>query len=184
VVVLDADLDRGALASQAEPSARIELDDLEAFLRTPSSVRPPWTAAAPVVGDVGSHPAAHVADLLRWSRARLDTVLVDVPSRWRRAVLDSLLPSLDALVVAAQVGHAVDEEVGVARHWLVGQGRPDLAEQLVVVESELDRGESGSSRRRGGDWFRLGQADPDGGWSRLSRRDRDELLRLGATLRR
>lgn len=186
VVVLDADLDRGALTERTDPAARLELDDLETFLRMPSSTEPPWDVAAPVVGDLGSHPASHVADLLRWSRARLDTVLVDVSSRWRRAVLDSLLPSLDAVVVTARAGQPVGHEVGVARHWLNGQGRQDLAERLLVVESEFGPGEAASVRRGrgGGQWFRFGPAGPNGGWAGLSGRDRDELLSLGAALRR
>jgi hypothetical protein len=55
----------------------------------------------PSFADAGAHSSAHVADLLRWSRTRLDTILLDVPCRWRRAVLESLLPSVDVLVVAA-----------------------------------------------------------------------------------
>lgn len=185
VVVLDADLDRGTLAGRAGPDARLELDDLETFLRTSSNVAPPWDVAAPVVGDLGAHPASHVADLLRWSRARLDTVLIDVSSRWRRAVLDSLLPSIDVVVVTARAGQRVAEEVGVARHWLNSQGRQDLAESLLVVESAFGPGEAaGRPRGRGSQWFRLGPADGDAGWAGLSRRDRDELLRLGAALRR
>lgn len=184
VVVLDADLDRGALARRTDASARIELDDLEAFLRTPSSVEPPWRAAAPVVGDVGTRAAGQVADLLRWSRSRLDTVLIDVPSRWRRAVLDSLLPDIDVLVVTARAGEPIEEELAVARHWLEGRSRTDLAERLLVVESEPASGGSRPARRRSGGWFRLGATDPAAGWTGLSRRDRDELLRLGAALRR
>jgi hypothetical protein len=184
VVVLDADLDRGSLSQRVDAGERISMADLEAFLRTPSSVEPPWRAAAPVVSDVGAHPASHVADLLRWSRARLDTVLVDVPSRWRRAVLESLLPSLDVLVVTARVGHSVGKETGVARHWLDSRSRPDLAERLVVVEWESESGGARPARRRPRGWFRISGTDHTAGWSGLSRRDRDELLRLGAALRR
>jgi hypothetical protein len=185
VVVVDADLDRTALAQRTHPDACIELDELEAFLRTPSSVEPPWYVAAPVVDDAGAHPASHVAGLLSWSRSRLDTVLVDVPSRWRRSVLDSLLQSLDVLVVAARAGQPVESEIGVARHWLHGQGRSDLAERLVVVESHVGVSDPPRpSRSRAGRWFHLGSVDPESGWSDLSRRDRDECLRLGAALRR
>ena len=186
VVVLDADLDRGALLRRTEPESRLELDDLEAFLRTPSSVPPPWASNAPVVGNLGAYPADHVAELLRWSRPRLDTVVIDVPSRWRRAVLESLLSSLDVLVVAARAHPTVEEEVGVARHWLAGQGRPDLADRLIVVESDLDSGPASRSgrRRRGDRRFRFGWSDPAAGWSGLDGRDRVELLRLGAALRR
>jgi hypothetical protein len=184
VVVLDADLDRGTLAQRVDTGERISMADLEAFLRTPSRVGPPWRATAPIVSDVGAYPASHVADLLRWSRARLDTVLVDVPSRWRRAVLGSLLPSLDVLVVTARVGQSVEEEACVARHWLDSRSRPDLAERLVVVEWESGSGAARPARRRPRGWFHLGAADDSAGWSGLSRRDRDELLRLGAALRR
>jgi hypothetical protein len=185
VVVLDADLDRTALALRTHPDACIELDELEAFLRTPSSVEPPWPAVAPVVDDTGAHPASHVTGLLAWSRSRLDTVIVDIPSRWRRSVLDSLLDSLDVLVVTAQAGQSIESEIGVARHWLHGQGRSDLAERLIVVESHAGPADPPRpSRGRAGQWFHFGPVDPEAGWSSLSRHDRDELLRLGAALRR
>lgn len=184
VVVVDADLDRDGPSARVDDQARIGLDDFDAFLRTPSNVEPPWTGV-PVVGDLDLHTSSRVAELLIWSRARLDTVVVDIPSRWRRAAFDGLLPGVDRLAVTAQAGQPIDMDVGVVRHGLRHHGRSDLAERLVVVESEVRSGGwPGLGRRRTRDRYRLGPADPDTGWSGLGARDRDEFLRLAAALRR